>query len=115
MHMPIRSSARLDAILALLKSKPDAQTLAVQLFAPAVPDDIAPYSDRELAALATSGIEFLRQRKPGRPKVRIMPVEGGITVVEIINDDMPFLVDSILTLLTEKGCEIRLVFHPSCR
>jgi glutamate dehydrogenase len=33
-------------------------------------------------------------------------------VLEIVNDDMPFLVDSVLGELTERGLEVRLVVHP---
>ena len=34
------------------------------------------------------------------------------SVLEIVNDDMPFLVDSVLAELAERGLEIRLVVHP---
>ena len=112
MNKPIRSSARLDAVLAALKARPDARRLAAQLFAAAVPDDIAHYSDQDLARLATAGMAFLKDRKPGRPKIHVIAAEGGVTIVEIVNDDMPFLVDSTLMLLAEKGHEIRLVLHP---
>jgi glutamate dehydrogenase len=112
MNKPIRPCVRLDAILGLLAARPDARTLAAQLFAAAVPDDIAPYSDQDLARLATAGLAFLKERRPGRPKIHVMPAEGGVTIVEIVNDDMPFLVDSTLQLLAEKGYEIRLVLHP---
>ncbi len=112
MNKPIRPSARLDATLGLLEAKPDARALAAQLFTEAVPDDIAAYADEDLAALATAGLTFLKERKPGRPKIRVAPSDIGITVVEILNDDMPFLVDSTLSLLTEKGYDISLVLHP---
>jgi len=112
MDKPIRTSGRLDAILRLLEAKSDTSNLAVLLFAGAVYDDITAYSDKELAQLAAAAAEFLRQRKPGRPKVRVVAAELGVTVIEILNDDMPFLVDSILTLLTERGYDIRLVLHP---
>ncbi|MBY0610621.1 MAG: NAD-glutamate dehydrogenase [Beijerinckiaceae bacterium] len=34
------------------------------------------------------------------------------TVLEVINDDMPFLLDSTLALLSERGIEPKLVAHP---
>jgi glutamate dehydrogenase len=36
-------------------------------------------------------------------------------VIEIVNDDMPFLVDSVMSELAERGLDVRLVAHPSYR
>ena len=33
-------------------------------------------------------------------------------MIEIVNDDMPFLVDSLMGELTERGIGVRLVAHP---
>ena len=33
-------------------------------------------------------------------------------MLEIVNDDMPFLVDSVLAELAERGVEVRFVVHP---
>lgn len=38
--------------------------------------------------------------------------EQDITVIEIVNDDMPFIVDSITQLLSEKEIDIIDFFHP---
>src|SRR6185503_1260005 len=35
-----------------------------------------------------------------------------ISVIEIVNEDMPFLVDSVMAELAERGLDIRLVAHP---
>ncbi|MGE0210424.1 MAG: NAD-glutamate dehydrogenase [Parvibaculaceae bacterium] len=90
--------------------------LAAQLFAGAMPEDLRPYSNEDLAALARGAAKFIAQRKPGRAIVRLFEAKasrgGDVTVIEIANDDMPFLVDSALTLLTERACDIRLVLHP---
>src|SRR4029079_9966904 len=37
---------------------------------------------------------------------------ADVSLVDVANDDMPFLVDSILSLLNEKGLEVRLALHP---
>src|SRR5262249_6919312 len=57
--------------------------------------------------------------KPGVPKIRLdTPDPTGHerlrndSVLEIVNDDMPFLVDSVLAELAERGIEIRFVVHP---
>ena len=80
------------------------------------------YEAGELAALAREAWAFLAVRKPGAPKIRFeQPADdkasGGehlksISVIEIVNDDMPFLVDSVMAELTERGLAARLVVHP---
>ena len=49
--------------------------------------------------------------------LRSPPASAGdrlksISVIEIVNDDMPFLVDSVMGELTERGLDVRLVAHP---
>jgi glutamate dehydrogenase len=91
-----------------------------ELFAGAVPEDLLRYEARELAALAQAAWMFLSERKPGAPKVHIATPDRLATddqfkqnaVLEIVNDDMPFLLDSVLGELSERGVEIRLVVHP---
>jgi len=89
------------------------------LFSPAVPEDVVRYDAREVAALAQAAWSYLSERKPGSLKIRFEAPENGagerlkhISVLEIVNDDMPFLVDSVLDELTEKGADIQLVAHP---
>src|SRR5262249_38889626 len=89
------------------------------LFSQAVPEDVVRYDARELATLAKSAWAFLAKRKSGAPKIRFEnPAEGvgerlrHISVLEIANDDMPFLVDSVLGELAERGVDILLVAHP---
>src|SRR5262249_50105469 len=89
-----------------------------ELFARAVAEDLVRYDAREVAALAESAWAFLGERRSGAPKIRFeSPVGSGerlksIFILEIINDDMPFLVDSIMNELSECGVGIRLVVHP---
>jgi len=85
------------------------------LFTAAVCEDLAPYSSRDLAQLAEDSFDFLSARRPGWPKIRSSNPEGAfaqVTIVELANDDMPFLVDSVLGLLNERGYDIRLLLHP---
>src|SRR4051812_11763277 len=37
---------------------------------------------------------------------------GGHTIVEVVTDDMPFLVDSVTMVLNEQNREVHLVVHP---
>ncbi|MGI9463789.1 MAG: hypothetical protein ACR2OM_07615, partial [Aestuariivirgaceae bacterium] len=97
---------------------PMLQGLTQRLFEEAVAEDLAALETTELVDLARSGLDFLKQRKPGRPIVRLTNPEAGkgqlhsTSVIEVVNDDMPFLFDSMLGLLTERGHEIRLALHP---
>ena len=68
-----------------------------------------------LAQLVGGRLAFLNERKPGRAKIAVGNPEGalsGITTIDIVNDDMPFLVDSTIGLLAERGHEVRLALHP---
>ena len=92
---------------------------AALLFGRAAPEDLVGYDAAELASLARDAWAFFATRKPGAPKIRFeSPAASGgerlktISVIEIVNDDMPFLVDSVMGELTERGLDIRLVAHP---
>jgi glutamate dehydrogenase len=85
------------------------------LFAGALPEDLASYGPKDLSDLAQASLSFIGSRRPGRPKIRSLNLGGAfahVTIIEIANDDMPFLVDSVLALLNERGHEIRLLLHP---
>ncbi|MDO8535140.1 MAG: NAD-glutamate dehydrogenase, partial [Xanthobacteraceae bacterium] len=84
------------------------------------PEDLPHYSAHELAVLTEASFENLKHRVSGKPKIRVQnpaPIAGAkrlqaITVIEIINDDMPFLLDSVMGELNEQGVAVRLVAHP---
>ncbi len=84
------------------------------LFAYAVPEDLMRYDPRQLAELAADAWSLLAVRKPGVPKIRLDGHERprNESVLEIVNDDMPFLVDSVLAELAELGVDVRFVVHP---
>lgn len=61
---------------------------------------------------------FAEQRSAGELKIRLRPAGGaddrglGLDLLEIIQDDGPFLVDSIMGELAEAGFDVRAMFHP---
>jgi len=72
-----------------------------------------------LAANARDAREFLAVKPRNRHKIRIRRLagtgEGGPpegSVIEILNDDMPFLVDSVLGELQARNIAVRLLLHP---
>src|SRR3989440_6048614 len=96
------------------------ESFALLMFAGVSPEDLVRYEPRELADLAESAWLFLQQRKPGIPKIRFESRPGpmgaerikSVSIIEIINNDMPFLLDSVMAELTAQGVDVRLVLHP---
>ncbi len=89
------------------------------LFDSAAPEDLVRYRPEALASLSRQAWEFMAQRKPGQPKVRVTSPDApegdalrAVSVIEVLNDDMPFLVDSVMAELNERGIDIELLAHP---
>jgi glutamate dehydrogenase len=83
------------------------------------PQDLAARDAADLAAIAISQLRFARRRKPGAALVRVFnPTlrEDGYTsphtVVEMVGDDMAFLVDSIGLALARRGLALHFLAHP---
>jgi glutamate dehydrogenase len=104
----------------LNEQRPDIpKDFVAALLGRAVPEDLVPYDGREIAALAEAAWSFLAERPLDRPKLRLESPSQGVgerlrtvSVLEIVNDDMPFLLDSVLAEMSEQGVEVRLVVHP---
>jgi glutamate dehydrogenase len=109
--------ALIDAAAGLLaKRRPDiAADFLAKLFGLAAADDLGRYTPDELAGIAERSWAFLAEREAGVAKIRFEPAAAppGIAVLEIINDDMPFLVDSVVGELNQRGLNIRLFIHPA--
>ena len=86
------------------------------------PEDIVGRSSDELYGAALSLWRFAESRPSGRAKLRVINPrleEHGWrsprTVIEIVNDDMPFLVDSVTSALAAQGVAVHLIIHPILR
>jgi len=83
-------------------------------------EDLADARPEDLYAAAESAFNVAKQRKNGAPSIRVVtPSRGkskgwpaGHTVIEILNDDMPFLVDSITAELERVGESPQFIIHP---
>jgi glutamate dehydrogenase len=91
-------------------------------FAHVAPDDVIYTSLETLLGGVLSLWQFGEERTPGTPKVRLFnpSVEAngwGLdhTVIEIVNDDMPFLVDSVSAEIHRRERKIHLLLHPVIR
>jgi len=85
-------------------------------------DEFPHHSAEEWAALAAETLEFARARKAGKANVRVFnPTakangwESPHTVLQIVNDDMPFLVDTVTMSLAEQGVGVHVLGHPVLR
>src|SRR3712207_3631413 len=84
------------------------------------PEDLASYAPQTLAELAAEAYEHLKAPRAGPgADVRLLDVEverkgrrRDVTVLEIVNDNMPFLLDSTLAEIVDGGYEPLLVAHP---
>src|ERR1051326_1169120 len=99
-----------------------AEQFVRRYFALVAPDDVIYTAFETLLGGALSLWEFGAQRQPGLAKVRIynptIPEYGWTlehTVIEIINDDMPFLVDSVSAEINRRDRKIHLLLHPVVR
>jgi glutamate dehydrogenase len=95
------------------------QRFLKQFYAHVPPADIVDRDPGDLYGAAASLWRFAQTRAPGRAKLRIVnpriEIDGWrapATVVEIVNDDMPFLVDSVTQCLNGEGVTVRLAIHP---
>jgi len=118
-------SVSLDAIAAAVKAAaPTTQQEQAAAFGRAyyarLPDD--ELALRPLAAwsgFAHSALAFAQVRLPGQAKIRVFnpdPAKDGFdsayTVIQVVNDDMPFLVDSVNMVLTQRGIVQHGMVHP---
>jgi glutamate dehydrogenase len=83
------------------------------------PADVAERTPRNLYGAALSLWRFAERRRPGQAKVRVHnpdPVADGWTsphtIIEIVNDDMPFLVDSVTGAINSSNRIVHLIIHP---
>ena len=80
-------------------------------------DDLAAAGPTRLAAVTARHVQLAAQRPQGRPLVQVRAggdatLSAGSDVIDIVTDDMPFLVDSITMELANHDLSARLVVHP---
>ena len=79
--------------------------------------DLHQSDPQALAALAREAFAFAYQRERATPNVCVSRAPTGPdgvtrTVVHIVNDDMPFLVDSVLGEIIDRGLKLDWIAHP---
>ncbi|HEY0282959.1 MAG TPA: NAD-glutamate dehydrogenase domain-containing protein, partial [Rhizomicrobium sp.] len=89
------------------------------LYRNGAPEDLSRYAPQELAALARLVFARAVKHKPGTTLVTLFDPAAEApaythneTVLAAVNDDSPFLFDSLLGEVTALGVRLRAVFHP---
>src|SRR6266571_6697371 len=116
---------RLDEVLKLVRTKvapaqrATVEAFAVRYFQDVDAEDLAERQPADLYGAMLSHWNFARKREPGGVRVRVLnPTleehgwQSTHTVVEIVNDDMPFLVDSVTMEVNRHGLMLHLIMHP---
>jgi glutamate dehydrogenase len=116
---------RLDEVLRLVQAKvaPDKRSLLERFFeryfSQLDPEDLAERQPADLYGAALSHWNFARKRDPGSARLRVFNPsieehgwQSTHTIIEIVNDDMPFLVDSVTMEVNRHGLTLHLIMHP---
>ncbi|MBO0737935.1 MAG: NAD-glutamate dehydrogenase, partial [Alphaproteobacteria bacterium] len=111
------------ALLACELDKPAEQPVVrrfiAEFYQHVPPADAAGRTPRNLYGAARSLWSFAQRRRAGQAKIRVHnpdpPTDGWSsphTIVEIVNDDMPFLVDSVTGAINADNRVVDLIIHP---
>jgi len=113
----VAAAARLPKALRAVLRGGGAQPFLRAYYSNVQAEDLEGREPKDLAIIALS--QLAAARRPGRALVRVfnptLPEHGYSsphTVVETINDDMPFLVDSIGLALSQRGLTLHFLAHP---
>jgi glutamate dehydrogenase len=95
---------------------PIIDALADLLVREALPGEIGEFSDEERREAATFIADVAQRRVPGVASVRVHSLGGSVghrrIRIGIVNDDMPFLVDSVANALAARDVIIHRLLHP---
>ena len=95
------------------------EAFASRYYAGVQASDLANRNEEDLYGAALSHWRLAHRRPPGAPIVRVynpaLERDGwhsDYTVIAMVNDDMPFLVDSTSAYLVGEGLQVHQVVHP---
>jgi glutamate dehydrogenase len=116
---------RLEEVVSLVRTRlaPEhrdtLERFVLRYFGQVDPEDLAERAPGDLYGAALSHWNFARKRDPGYVRVRVFNPsieehgwQSTHTIVEIVNDDMPFLVDSVTMEVNRQGLTLHLIVHP---
>ncbi|MDE2317756.1 MAG: NAD-glutamate dehydrogenase, partial [Xanthomonadaceae bacterium] len=89
----------------------EAQFFIGAFFARISAGDFGLHTPEQWAAVVAGLLEFAQQRTAGRAAVRVLTPEAGYAMLQIVTDDMPFLVDTV-SMVVSAHAQIHGVVHP---
>jgi glutamate dehydrogenase len=117
-----------DAIVAsrvpsgVLKDRRQIKLFLRQYFAHVPYEDLQGRVEKIMARVALDHLEFGATRKRGQalvrffnPTVETHGYESAFSFIEMVNDDMPFLVDSVFAAINRQGLAVHITVHPIIR
>jgi glutamate dehydrogenase len=120
--MPISSLDQKDRLVKSVVAKAAKRKAALKVFTQAfykdaAPTDVASESADILLDIASDAFDAAGSRPLGQAAIHVAnpPADGpggSVTRIILVNDNMPFLVDTVTTALTDLGIEIQRIFHP---
>ncbi|GAA0785157.1 NAD-glutamate dehydrogenase [Roseibium denhamense] len=111
----------IDAVHAsLAEDDPALADFAAAFYDRAAAEDLVLYSAEELQGFAREAWQDFQTHDLGTHRVSLVDpafkAKGtkarNLTVIEVVNDNMPFLVDSVMDELQDSKLEVHLVLHP---
>ncbi|MFO1067375.1 MAG: NAD-glutamate dehydrogenase [Geminicoccaceae bacterium] len=123
-----RKAELVEALVELVRSKlspaeaPVAEIFIRRYWRDVAAGDVVHRELMDLYGTALAHLRFGQQRKPGEARIRVYNPDleqhgwqSTHSVVEVVNDDMPFLVDSVGMELNRHGLSVHLIIHPVLR
>jgi len=115
----VRKAASLACQLSDPVEQATADRFIAQFYEHVPPADVAERSPRNLYGAALSLWRFAGRRRPDQAKIRVHNPDADAdgwssphTIVEIVNEDMPFLVDSVTGAINSSSRVVDLIIHP---
>ncbi|MEP6980647.1 MAG: NAD-glutamate dehydrogenase domain-containing protein, partial [Nakamurella sp.] len=106
------------AVDAACEQRPDIATLIGRYFRHMAPEDL-PSNAPDVVAIVVAHQRLGQVRLPGESRVRLFNPQSSTdqwsadsTVIDLVNDDMPYLVDSVISALAAAGAVVHRVLHP---
>ncbi|MFY7863584.1 NAD-glutamate dehydrogenase [Roseateles sp.] len=117
---------RIDAVMALAATRQQApeqralvENFGREYFRRVDAEDLLSRSPEDLLGALLSHLQFGAKRQPGQTLVRVLSpsvADNGWasrhSVIDIVNDDMPFLVDTTTIEINCQGLTLHLIVHP---
>ncbi|MBT8091911.1 MAG: NAD-glutamate dehydrogenase, partial [Gammaproteobacteria bacterium] len=102
-----------------LKKPAQIRSYLEQYFASVPVEDLQGRSEKIMARIALDHLEFGAKRRAGQALVRVFNptrkthgYDSAFTFVETVNDDMPFLVDSLSATILQNKMAVHITVHP---